>query len=87
MKFNLKLISLFISIVFFVCQNGKASNGNSIDIQSLNGLWEMGFSRNYTQTVRVPGIPNDPTKMADVALWYKKEIDKLKLINCIDVVL
>jgi hypothetical protein len=40
----------------------------------LNGEWQMGFARNYTSTVTVPSIATDPTKMADDALWYKKEI-------------
>ena len=42
---------------------------------SLNGLWEMGSERNYTQKVFVPGIHTDPTLMNEGKLWYKKEVE------------
>lgn len=42
---------------------------------SLNGEWEMGFSRNYTRTVLVPGIHNDGAVIVNEVLWYKKEIE------------
>lgn len=42
---------------------------------SLNGEWEMGFSRNYTRTVQVPGIHNDGAVIVNEVLWYKKEIE------------
>ncbi len=41
---------------------------------SLNGQWQMGFSRVYSATVQVPGISADPSKMNSGQLWYKKEV-------------
>jgi beta-galactosidase len=41
---------------------------------NLNGPWEMGYSRNYTEKVIVPGIHTDATKMAPATLWYRKEV-------------
>ncbi len=41
---------------------------------SLNGQWEMGHGRNYTETVIVPGIYTDPIRMESGILWYRKEI-------------
>lgn len=40
---------------------------------SLNGIWQTGFSRNYTATAQVPGIAIDPSKINAEKLWYKKE--------------
>ncbi len=39
---------------------------------SLNGQWLMGEGRKYTQTVTVPGVHTDPTKMNSDTLWYKR---------------
>jgi len=72
MKFISK-VSLFI-IALTLCQSMLASSAKRVENLSLNGEWQMGFSRNYTRTVQVPGIANDPTKMVDEVLWYKKEI-------------
>lgn len=51
-----------------------ADTGSAIQTLSLNGKWEMGFGRKYTQTVNVPGIAADPTRIGEDALWYKKQI-------------
>ena len=41
---------------------------------SLNGIWQLGEGRNYTEETIVPGIATDPAKMNEQTLWYKKEI-------------
>ena len=41
---------------------------------SLNGPWEMGSGRNYSETVIVPGIHTDATVMNPEKLWYRKEV-------------
>lgn len=41
---------------------------------SLNGVWEMGYDRHYTDTVKVPGPAFDLSKMVDSTLWYRKKI-------------
>ncbi|TCC91781.1 hypothetical protein EZ428_08495 [Pedobacter frigiditerrae] len=40
----------------------------------LNGEWEMGFNRKYTQKVSVPSIASDPKKITGETLWYKKVV-------------
>ena len=40
----------------------------------LNGQWEMGECRHYSQTVEVPGIHCDPTQMNNDTLWYRREV-------------
>ncbi|HLP74637.1 MAG TPA: hypothetical protein VK155_17155 [Bacteroidales bacterium] len=42
--------------------------------KSLNGEWEMGYQRNYTQKVFVPGIHTEAFLMNPEKLWYRKEI-------------
>ena len=41
---------------------------------SLNGQWLMGEGRRYTETVTVPGIHTDPTRMNNDTLWYKRTV-------------
>jgi beta-galactosidase len=41
---------------------------------NLNGPWEMGYNRKYTEKVIVPGIHTDATKMGPAALWYRREV-------------
>ncbi|MCK4922444.1 MAG: glycoside hydrolase [Bacteroidales bacterium] len=69
-----KISLVFILMTFTLCHNLLAVPINKKDTLSLNGDWQMGFSRNYTKNVQVPGIHNDPTVMSDHVLWYKKEI-------------
>lgn len=70
MKHFPKISLFFFLITASLCQFAFAGP----DTLSLNGEWQMGFSRNYSVNVQVPGIHNDPTIMSDHVLWYKKEI-------------
>lgn len=44
-----------------------------IDI-SLNGAWQSGLNRVYTQTVQVPGLTGDPARPADGTLWFRRQV-------------
>lgn len=64
--------NFLLFLVFWLCWCPSlwADTGNL----SLNGQWQMGTERNYTQVVEVPSIATDPTKMNAGKLWYKKEV-------------
>ncbi len=66
----------FRTLLLFLICSLKAVSGLAVGVVSLSldGKWQMGFSRKYTTTVMVPGIPNDPAKIMDEELWYKKEV-------------
>ena len=66
----------YISFFFLLAQAKGlyALEHNSSETIYLNGSWEMGYDRNYSETVIVPGIHNVPSKMAPSTLWYRKEI-------------
>ena len=40
----------------------------------LNGEWQTGLSRNYTDVAMVPSINMDPEKAADASVWFKREV-------------
>ena len=40
------------------------------ELVSLNGQWLMGEGRCYAQTVNVPSVHTDPTRMNSDTLWY-----------------
>lgn len=40
----------------------------------LNGEWQTGLSRNYTDVAMVPSINMDPEKAADTSVWFKREV-------------
>ncbi|MDB5121888.1 MAG: glycoside hydrolase family 2 sugar binding protein [Mucilaginibacter sp.] len=64
---------LFFCILQFLLPFRILASGENSGVSiSLNGRWQMGFSRHYTQTVTVPGISTDPTHISDETLWYKK---------------
>ena len=65
---------LFIILLLLASSNLWANAAQSSFIISLNGSWEMGHERNYTQNVIVPGIHTDATKMNAEKLWYRKEV-------------
>ena len=67
-------ILIFLLLIFLFSPQLFASDHKSTYTISLNGLWEMGSDRNYTEKVIVPGIPTDPTKMNHGRLWYRKEL-------------
>ncbi|QEC78585.1 glycoside hydrolase family 2 TIM barrel-domain containing protein [Mucilaginibacter ginsenosidivorax] len=69
-----KSIVLVFALIIFFPIGSLAQGDNGIKTLSLNGKWEMGFARRYTQTVTVPGIATDPTHIGEDTLWYKKEI-------------
>ena len=74
MKFLTKTSFLIIIQTLLWFTASWAAPLNETESVSLNGEWQMGFSRNYNRTVHVPGIANDPAVIVDEVLWYKKEI-------------
>ena len=60
-----KLLLLVLLIVFVVDLQAQ-------ETVSLNGQWLMGEGRCYAQTVNVPGVHTDPTRMNSDTLWYKR---------------
>lgn len=40
----------------------------------LNGEWQTGLSRKYTDVAMVPSINMDPEKAADASVWFKREV-------------
>ena len=74
MKYTRKISLLIATLSILWPAFVFAASLNETDDVSLNGEWQMGFSRNYTETVQVPGIANDPTRIVDEVLWYKKEV-------------
>jgi hypothetical protein len=69
-----KILLLIVALAMSCHPCVWAAPVNDTDTISLNGDWQMGFSRIYAQTVQVPGLANDPSVMSDEVLWYKKEI-------------
>lgn len=41
---------------------------------SLNGAWEMGLERHYTQSAQVPGLAQDPTKSSPGTVWFRRQV-------------
>jgi hypothetical protein len=41
---------------------------------SLDGKWEVGEGRRYERHVVVPGLAQDPARMSDEALWYRRSV-------------
>lgn len=41
---------------------------------SLNGTWDWGLNRTYTNQATVPGLVTDPTVFTDAPLWYRRRI-------------
>ena len=77
MRYSLILwIALFTWTLYIpAAPQGSGGSAGETGYISLNGEWEMGFSRNYTRTVLVPGIHNDGAVIVNEVLWYKKEIE------------
>ncbi len=70
-KLSKELLIIFsLSLVSCLCLNANKSSRTI----SLNGVWEMGYGRNYIKTVIVPGIHNDATRIDTATLWYRREI-------------
>jgi beta-galactosidase len=69
---NLLLVTTFAVLWL---QGMWAAPGSETGTVSLNGEWLMGYSRDYTCTVTVPGIPNDPALIVNKVLWYKRDIE------------
>lgn len=40
----------------------------------LNGDWQTGLLRNYTDIAKVPSISMDPEKAADASVWFKRDV-------------
>ena len=71
---NYQRLVFFTAAAFLLSLRLWAADGKEAFSVLLNGEWEIGFSRNYTFTGKVPGIPVDPARMSDEKLWYKKEL-------------
>lgn len=41
---------------------------------SLDGFWQCGINRVYTEKVPVPGLAQDPAQMSPGSLWYKRTV-------------
>ena len=66
-------IVVFVISLLWVPSVQATDKPNNFSV-SLNGIWQTGFSRNYTATAQVPGIAIDPSKINTEKLWYKKEV-------------
>lgn len=67
---KIRLLGLVYSMLFpliLLAGNNEASI-------SLNGKWDFGLARKYTETTLVPSIPLDPSKVISEKLWYKRVI-------------
>lgn len=67
MRKFLLLCVLAVSVGEGLAQEGDRS-------LSLNGTWEYGLAREYSDTTRVPGIVLDPAKTSDKKLWYRRRV-------------
>src|ERR1035438_3465785 len=47
---------------------------NAGDDLSLNGEWETGIERNYTNRTPVPGLAQNPGEMSPGTLWYRRTV-------------
>lgn len=54
--------------------SASAGTGRADSDVSLNGLWEMGIDRHYTNQTSVPGDAEDPAKMSPGTLWYRRTV-------------
>src|SRR5208283_1123850 len=41
---------------------------------SLNGEWETGIDRHYTNQTPVPGLAQNPEEMSPGTLWYRRTV-------------
>lgn len=71
---HFRLIKVLFIVLLLASSCLLANANKSAFTISLNGLWEMGSGRNYTEKVIVPGIHTDASKMNPENLWYKKEV-------------
>ena len=71
---NYQRLVFFTAAAFLLSLRLLAADEKDAFYVLLNGEWKSGFSRNYTLTGKVPGIPIDPSRMSDEKLWYKKEL-------------
>jgi hypothetical protein len=67
------VFGFIISLLWLPAMVSATSKQNQFAI-SLNGVWQTGFSRNYTSASTVPGIAIDPSKINTEKLWYKKTL-------------
>ncbi len=63
--------TLLLKIFFLFLSNNLFFNTVAQTI-SLNGLWETGNDRNYTRSVIVPSISENPKEMNSGSLWFRK---------------
>jgi hypothetical protein len=63
---NNQFFSILFLIAFFY------SNVTFSQRFSMNGQWQTGENRIYTDTVNVPHIGNNPKQMNNGKLWYKR---------------
>ncbi|MCL3779455.1 glycoside hydrolase [Prolixibacteraceae bacterium JC049] len=60
-------------LLLLLCCIGSFFKANSQSI-SLNGSWQRGINRQYTNHVQLPAISEDPTKMQEGTLWFKRQV-------------
>ena len=51
--------------------NDAANVGRDI---SLNGIWETGIDRRYSEQTPVPGLAGNPGEMSPGTLWYRRTV-------------
>lgn len=68
-RISRNILSFFLVLGW--CSWAFAQAGTTI---SLDGVWETGIDRTYTQQTRVPGLAQDPAKPSLGALWYRRRI-------------
>ena len=61
------------AIMLLLCIGLVSKAQSHCDI-SLNGQWECGFDRQYTESVAVPGLAADPSRVENKSLWYKTSV-------------
>ena len=65
----MRKLSLLIALLVFTVSAGAYPSS-----VLLNGEWQTGLSRNYTDVAIVPSINMDPEKAADASVWFKRDV-------------
>lgn len=67
-----KKIAIFLYCLFLY--NPLIGNCQATKEIQLNGTWKMGYHRQYTTSVKVPGLLTDPGKINTDTVWLKRVI-------------
>ena len=68
---KIKICKLLLFVFFAAISNLTTAFAQQV---SLNGIWETGTDRLYTNNTKVPGITTDPAKINSGKQWFKKEV-------------